>query len=169
MEHELVGENRVPTSDELAYVEEVGFYFEQAGLPRMAGRILGWLLICDPPHQTAADLAAVLRASKGSISTATRQLVTARLIERLALPGERRDYFRVRPDGWAERMRWSIAALTDFRRLTQRGLDLVGDVDPRRRERLEAIDDFYAWLEREWPALFARWEQEYRARKDGPV
>ncbi len=31
----------------------------------MAGRVIGWLLICDPPAQTFNQLVAVLRASKG--------------------------------------------------------------------------------------------------------
>ncbi|MBA3470937.1 MAG: hypothetical protein H0T53_14985 [Herpetosiphonaceae bacterium] len=56
------------------FVEKVGLLYEQVGLQRMAGRILGWLLICDPPAQSAADLAAALDASKGSISGITRQL-----------------------------------------------------------------------------------------------
>ena len=31
----------------------------------MAGRMWGWLLICEPPEQTAADLAEALQASRG--------------------------------------------------------------------------------------------------------
>ena len=46
--------------DQQHFVEEVGLLFEHAGLPRMAGRILGWLLICDPPHQSPGELAEVL-------------------------------------------------------------------------------------------------------------
>ena len=41
------------------FVEEAGIVFEQTGLPRMAGRIFGWLLICDPPHQSTDQLAEV--------------------------------------------------------------------------------------------------------------
>lgn len=152
-----------PSPDELAFVEEVGLFLEEGGRPRMAGRVVGWLLICDPPEQSAADLAAVLRASKGSISTATRLLVQARLIDRVALPGERRDYFRIRPDAWSERLRTAVAALTAFRLLTERGLALLADAPPARRDRLLAVHDFYAWFEREWPALFERWQREHSA------
>ena len=42
--------------EEQRFVEEVGIVFEQTGLPRMAGRILGWLLISDPPHQSTDQL-----------------------------------------------------------------------------------------------------------------
>lgn len=147
---------------ELAYVEEVGLYFEQTGLTRMGGRLIGWLLICDPPEQSAAALAEVLRASKGSISTTSRLLVQARLIERVALPGERRDYFRIRPDAWAERLAAGMAMITTFRQLTDRGLDLVGEEEPRRRDRLEAVHDLYTWLEAEMPAFLDRWWDERR-------
>jgi hypothetical protein len=45
-----------PTAEELAFVEEFGRLLEEEGAPRIAGRILGWLLICEPPHQSFNDL-----------------------------------------------------------------------------------------------------------------
>ena len=38
------------------YIEDVALYWEQHGLPRIAGRIIGLLLVCDPPHRSAAEL-----------------------------------------------------------------------------------------------------------------
>ena len=40
-------ENHLPI-EEIHFIEDIGLYFEQMGLPRMAGRILGALLISDP-------------------------------------------------------------------------------------------------------------------------
>ena len=74
-------------------------------MPRMTGRVLGWLLVCDPVEQTAAELAEALDASKGSISGATGMLVRARLVDRLHIRGERADRFRVRPDAWDDAVR----------------------------------------------------------------
>lgn len=46
------------THDEVAeFVEEFGIGLEASGLPRAAGRILAWLMVCDPPEQSAEDLA----------------------------------------------------------------------------------------------------------------
>jgi MarR family len=149
----------MPTQEELAFVEEVAVLMEGFGLLRMAGRVFGWLTICDPPEQSAADLTQVLQASKGAISGATNLLVQGRLIDRVSLPGHRRDYFRVRPGGMTDRLRAGIAGLTAFREVTERGLVLLPD-DPPRRERLQALHDLYAWLERELPALYERWERE---------
>ena len=87
-------------AEEKQFAEEVGIVFEQTGMPRMAGRILGWLLISDPPHQSMEQLTKALIASKGSISSMTRLLIQLGLIERLSLPGVRHDYFRLRSDAW---------------------------------------------------------------------
>jgi hypothetical protein len=81
------------------------------------------------------------------------------MIDRVSLPGQRRDYFRAKPGGLTERMRAGIAGLTAFRELTERGLALL-PADPARRARLQEVRDLYVFFEQEIPALFARWERE---------
>jgi DNA-binding transcriptional regulator GbsR (MarR family) len=142
------------------FVEEIGVMFEQSGMPRMSGRILGWLLICDPPHQTSDQLAEGLQASKGSISTMTRLLIQVGLVEKIGLPGQRRDYFRIKPGAWSQIMRTSMGQITLFRQLAERGLDLLPDQQSDRRLRLEEMRDLYAFFEREFPVLLEHWEQE---------
>jgi DNA-binding transcriptional regulator GbsR (MarR family) len=157
------------TAAELQYVEEVALGFERQGLFRMAGRVLGWLLICDPPEQTFGQLAEVLQASKGSISAAMKFLVPAGLVERVSRPGERRDYYRCRPGAWADLARDQSRLYDEFRKLAQRGLELLADAPAARRERLQGMHDLYAWLEREMPALWERWrrEQQEKATRGG--
>jgi DNA-binding transcriptional regulator GbsR (MarR family) len=65
-----------------AFVEEMGQYLGSVGMTPMAGRMLAWLLICDPAEQTAADLTESLRASRGAISGSARALETAGFIRR---------------------------------------------------------------------------------------
>ena len=147
----------------LEYVEEFGVLFEQFGLARMVGRVLGVLLISDPPERSAEELAEVLRASRGSISSATRALVQMGLVVRLTKPGERRDYFRVRPGAWRELMRREMEALTTFRRMAERGLGLLSSGSPEARRGLEEMHDFYAYWEREMPSVLERWEKEEKS------
>ena len=45
---------------EKQFIEEVGMVFEQTGLPRMAGRVFGRLLICQPAYQSPSELADAL-------------------------------------------------------------------------------------------------------------
>ncbi len=112
------------------FVEDVGLSFEMVGLPRMAGRIFGWLLISDPVHQSPGELAKVLQASKGSISTMTRLLLQIGLIERISLPGQRRDYFRIKPNAWSELTEQRMVQITAFRQLAERGLELMKGKSP---------------------------------------
>jgi DNA-binding transcriptional regulator GbsR (MarR family) len=147
-------------SRERRFVEEVGLFFEQRGLPRMAGRILGWLLICDPPHQSASELADALLASKGSISSMTRMLIRLGIIERTGLPGQRRDYFLIKPDAWNTVMKESLTRMSEFRSLLEQGLEMLEGMDPQIKQRLEGMRALYMFWEREWLAVLERWEQE---------
>ena len=153
-------EDKIQT-DEKQYAEEVGIVFEQTGMPRMAGRILGWLLISDPPHQSTEQITRALQASKGSISTMTRLLIQLGLIERLSLPGVRRDYFRLRADAWQHMIgRGLTGEITMVRQIAERGLELLGSKTSTARKWLEEMLDIYTFLEQEFPALLERWEKE---------
>lgn len=84
----------------VSFADEIGLFYEDIGLPRAWGRVLGWLLVCEPDSQSAEDLAAVLHASRGSISMATRTLIHMGSVERHTKPGDRRTYYRIRPGTW---------------------------------------------------------------------
>lgn len=158
-------------AEEKRFVEEVGLIFEQTGMPRMAGRILGRLLISEPPHQSTVQLTEALMASKGSLSTMTRLLIQIGLIERLTLPGIRHAYFRIRPDAWQYMIRRGLEEeVRIVRQLAEHGLELLADKPPLTRKWLEEMRDVYTFLEREFPALLERWEQERKQKQtDGDV
>jgi hypothetical protein len=141
------------------FVEELGMQFElEAGAPRMVGRVLGWLLVCEPPEQSAAELAEFLQASKGSISTATRVLLRMGLIERARVRGERFDRFRALPEAWDDHI-WRDDQFTAPRRVLRVGLDALADEPVARSSRLQELDAIYAWWERRLPGL----REEYLA------
>jgi len=146
----------------------VGLFFERAGSTRMMGRILGWLLIATPPLQTAENLADVLQVSRGAISTTMRQLVDRALVDRVSLPGQRADYYQIRPGAWAEVLQRSVALTTQMRLLAERGLALKQDQPPESRQRLEEMHSMYTFFEERLPQIFAEWEtywQEHRAQR----
>jgi DNA-binding transcriptional regulator GbsR (MarR family) len=151
--------------EERHFVEDFSLYFEQMGYPRMAGRILGWLLICDPPAQSAGELADVLGASKGSLSTMTRLLIQVGLIERAGMPGRRRDYFRIKPGAWPQLIKVQMQSMTGLHQMVERGLVMLTITEgrtPESAQRLQEAHDLYAFLERELPALLQRWQEERR-------
>jgi predicted transcriptional regulator len=151
------------------YVEEFGLLFGQFGLSRMFGRVLSVLMISDPPERSAEELAEELGASRGSISQTTRSLIQMGLVQRWARPGERRDYFRIKPGAWYEIMRREMESLGDFRETAERGLGLLDSNDPDARRSLEEMRDFYAYWENEMPAVLERWEKESRRRDPKPL
>lgn len=148
------------------FVEEAGLVFAALGIPPMAGRIVGWLLACAPPEQTQAQLAAVLQASKGSISTMVQVLLRVGMVRRVKKSGDRREYVEIPADAVAEMMSDSVRKTTTMRRLAESGLDALDGAGPEQRRRLEEMRDLYGFFEREMPAMFDRWRREQaRARK----
>ncbi|MEW6058941.1 MAG: MarR family transcriptional regulator [Actinomycetota bacterium] len=119
----------------------------------MAGRIVGRLLIADPPTQSSAQLMRYLRASKGSISTMTRLLIQLGLLERVGVPGERIDHFRLRPDGWERLMLERARRTTDIGALLDHGLELPVASRPEVRRQMQRVRDFFAFVEQELPIM----------------
>jgi len=149
------------------YVEEVALFFEQGGLPRMAGRIFGWLLVCEPPHQTLDELAAAVRGSKASMSTMTRLLMQLKIAEKVRPPGTRKDAWRIRPDAWSATLEDQARLVAVGRALAERGLELLGGRSANVRARLLGFREGYAWLEREMPRLLARWRRLHSGAAGG--
>ena len=157
------GNSFISTDDSLIhFAEEFGLFYEQYGLPRTSGRILGWLLICDPPQQTMNDLVEALKVSKSSISTASRLLIQAQLIDRISIPGQRRDYYRLSDDAWIHALETRIKATEQTRKLVARGLDLLGEESVERKERLQEMHDFFVFMEETFPVMIADWQARRR-------
>ena len=157
-------EERAAIAEQL-FVERAGVVIEHLGMPRMAGRVLGWLHICEPPHQSPGELVTALQASKASISTTLRLLMQIGLVERVALPGKRRDYFRIREDTWSRTTEERMGMIASMRELAEDGLALRANAGAEATERLREMRDFYAFYERELPMLIERWRQERAQRR----
>ncbi|GAB3987153.1 siderophore transport transcriptional regulator MmpR5 [Actinoallomurus acanthiterrae] len=130
----------------LEWVERVAmFCADEYGVPPIAGRVLGWLMICDPPEQSAGQIAAAIGASRASLATNMRMLTDAKFVRRRTRPGERTQYYRVDDDAWETVIRRRIAGLTAFRDIAADGMELAG-ADSARAARLRAAHDVYDWM-----------------------
>lgn len=118
------------------WAEAFALILERGGLPRMAGRVFAHLLVADPPERSAAQLAADIRASRGSISTMTRLLVGAGLIERRRRPGVRFDEYRVAPQAAESLVDAQLAWVRRLNQTATAGLPLIADRAPGAGERL---------------------------------
>lgn len=148
----------------VSFADEIGLLYEDLGQPRIRGRVLGWLLVCDPDYQSAEDLATVLRVSRGSISTTIRLLVRAGLVERQTIRGNRRTYYRIRPDSWTAVFEERTQTAKRMRELAERGLELLDGEPAERQRRMEELHDLTTFYEREAPAVLARWREQRQNR-----
>ena len=84
------------------FIEKFCMVAEQDGFPRIAGRIMGFLMINEGPY-TLDEMADELQISKTSASTNARLLEQHGVIEKVVKSGDRRDFYRLADDHW-ERM-----------------------------------------------------------------
>ena len=148
------------TPGESQFVEEMGQFLAGLGMTPMAGRMWGWLLICDPPEQTAAEIAEALHASRGAISGTARLLATSGLIRRSTRRGDRREYFSAPPEGLDSLLGSAAAIYRQMRGIAERGLAAIADRPKASRARLQEFHDVMAFVEREVPAVIGRFMRE---------
>jgi DNA-binding transcriptional regulator GbsR (MarR family) len=148
------------TPGESEFVEEMGQFLASLGMTPMAGRMWGWLLICEPPEQTAAEVAEALHASRGAISGTARLLANAGLVRRTTRRGDRREYFSA-PAEALDAMLMSAASLyRQMRRIAERGLAAIEDRPAESKARLEEFRDVMGFVEVEVPRVIARFLAE---------
>jgi DNA-binding transcriptional regulator GbsR (MarR family) len=90
--------------EEKHFIEDIGLFFEQMGMPRMAGRILGSCSSRTHPTNRSPSWLEKLQASKSSISIMA-PAGGERLIEKAPSALPRRDYYRFKTGGWLIYMR----------------------------------------------------------------
>jgi hypothetical protein len=131
--------------EERPFADEMGMVLSGMGLPAAFGKLMGWLLICDPPQQTSTQLVEALGLSKGSGSTGMRALEQLGMVRRVPVRGRGHAY-EMLPD--------ALVRTVDARRLymvihdvMQRGIDVLGgDEHLPRVQRLRVTRDFYAFV-----------------------
>ena len=159
------------TEAELSFADQVGRLFAKSwGLPPVAGRVVGWMMICDPPEQTAADIAEALQASRSAISTVLPILETWGFVRRKRVPGERADRVSFNPS-FAEQSIESTTEYAAMLALAQTGLRMLDDAPPGRRDRLLELAAFSGFLLERMPDLAVEWRErrdELRASGELP-
>ena len=146
---------------DLAFADEVGRYFARTyQMPPIAGSVLGWLLVCDPPQQTAAELSEALRASRSAIGSAISALEGQAFVRRSRVPGERAERIALNPGVWAHSL--EVQEYAELGALFHRGLEGLGDAPVSRRARLLEAAAFFDFVRERMPTF----AEEWRARRD---
>jgi DNA-binding transcriptional regulator GbsR (MarR family) len=131
----------------------------------MAGRVLGALLLAEPPEMSSSELAEFLGVSAASVSVATRELIRPGLAARVQVAGQRQDYFRATMGAnISQFMRSRIELNRRWAHLMRQGEHLAEHKDPGIRRQLEEIRAFYEFIDAEQTDIVERWEQQ-RAKR----
>jgi len=138
------------------FIERMALALEADGLPRIAGRIFGLLLVSED-CRSLDQLAAELHVSKASVSTNARLLEQRGVLERNSRPSDRRDYYRIPPDLFSHTM---AQRLQRWQRFHEAIGDARTSVPIRSRkvlERLEEYDSAYTFLSQAIRDALAHW------------
>ncbi|HWI22672.1 MAG TPA: hypothetical protein VNT22_08670 [Baekduia sp.] len=127
----------------------------------MAGRVAGWLLVCDPPQQTAAEIAEALQASRGAVGTAVTMLDSWGIIHRSRPPGERSERIAIDP---AFAMFGQVSEHEALARLARQGLNALSDTPRTRQARLFELVTRAEFLVERLPQLIAELEAHSAVR-----
>jgi predicted transcriptional regulator len=146
---------------ERRFVEALGLFFEDVGISRIGGRLLGLLLIAEQPLSLDA-IARTLGVSRASVSTNGRLLLSAGLIERVSMPGDRRDYYCFATHGWEPAILSGIRRSQTFRHLAMQALPAIEPDNTAAQARLREALDFYGFFEEELAGMLERWRTRPR-------
>jgi DNA-binding transcriptional regulator GbsR (MarR family) len=147
------------------FADKLGRFFEKYGLPRMAGRVMGYLVTCAPAEQTFDDIVAAVAASRSSVSVATQLLLRLELIERFGVPDDRRDRYRLRDEAWTSMLRQDIASALELKQLAESGLHALKGAPRAQTARLRHMREFYTFLGESLVPLLAAWERQLKSTR----
>lgn len=148
-------------TDRHNFIERMGLITESDGLSRIAGRLFGALLLADEPRSLDA-LAEQLDVSKASVSTEARRLVERGVAERIGKTGDRRDYYALTPDFFAQIVRFRLNRWSGLHRLI-RDMEAQSAGEPRVvRDRFAYIDDVHGFVLSRVEDALAEWADRVR-------
>ena len=152
---------------EVEFIERFGLMSEEDGLPRIAGRIYGLLLLCGGPL-TLDDIAERLQVSKTSVSTNTRLLDRLGAVERTSKPGDRRAFYRISPEAVGGHFDRIKERMNEVLRILEETIPRLDEEKCEARQRLAMMRDWHLFLLREMDDLVQRWKQERQQEGSEP-
>lgn len=154
----------MPTDSEITFADHAGrLYARRYGFAPMAGRVLGYLMICEPREQSIGELADALLASRSAITGALSFIENLGYLRRSRTAGERMD--RVRIDFGAGEQGFDVSEYQEQADLAREGLAILAGAPVERRAVLLAYAAFADFLVERLPVL----RQEWLAHRDALV
>lgn len=141
-----------------AFIERMGLVSETYGLPRIAGRMIGFFLM-DGRCRSLDELSELLDVSKASVSTNARILESAGLLERRTSTKDRRDYYQLGDRPWENMFAIARKRLVELGSVVGQQLDTLPPELENARDRLESWQEFHAFMVEDLDRKIDHWKQ----------
>ena len=124
------------------FIERMGLNAQSDGMPRIAGRLFGYFIIHGGPV-SFAQLAEELKVSRGSVSTNARMLESIGFIEKVAMPGDRQDYYRLSQAPYVRMIDGVLARMKRMQFIVEQADNSIPDTMQETKQRLLEMKRFY--------------------------
>jgi len=160
-----------PLSAAEDFIEQMGLITQADGGTRIAGRIMGLLIVAGRPF-SLAEMADRLEISKASASTNARLLANAGVIRQTGRTGDRRDYYELGEDPYPRMMETITARMRKVANLVFEAEARFTDDSDGARTRVRQLAQFYAqsadfmaeWSKRSLPTTNASPDDGQRSK-----
>jgi DNA-binding transcriptional regulator GbsR (MarR family) len=149
-----------PTVDEI--IEKWGVYYKRTGHQPMMGRLMAYLMVVDPPHQTFEEITSSLRSSKSSVSNTLTLMTQLGLVDYVRFPGNRKRYFRLNPNVWNRFFDSTLKEIRGFKGLISEVMSARTDKHPAMTREIYNLVKLLDVFETELPNLLEKWKQQIR-------
>ena len=146
------------------YVERCAALLTGAGFPRMPARVLMTLTAAET-GLTAAELADRLDASAAAISGAVRYLQTVAMLNRVSIPGSRRDLYVLPHNAWYAASMAEGRIFDAMVTMSEAAVDAVGGAESDAGQRVQEMADFMRFIQRRLPELLGEWDEFVREQR----
>ncbi len=142
-------------------VEKCGVFLEKAAdCQPVSARIIGYLLISDPPYKTFNEILDYLKVSKSSVSQSLKLLISQDYVDYITLPNDRKRYFRLTVNSWFDILKKKLAMASQLKLIFQEILKNRSDKYPEYNKQIEKVIGFFEIFEKEIPILFNKLEKK---------
>ncbi|MFA5806214.1 MAG: helix-turn-helix domain-containing protein [Melioribacteraceae bacterium] len=142
-------------------VEKFGVFIEKvANFQPVSARVVGYLLISEPPYKTFNEILDYLKVSKSSISQALNLLISQDFVDYITLPNDRKRYFRLNVDSWFNILKKKMGMASHLKLIFQEILKHRSDKYPEFNRNIETMIVFFEIFEKEIPLIFKKLEKK---------
>ena len=141
--------------------------YQNLGHSSLMGKIVA-LLLTSPKPLSLDEISENLQMSKGPISQISRKLKDHRLIERVWVPGERKDYYQAVPDifgqafrNYASSMKRNLAIAEHFTSVLEQ-MDSADEQIQHFANRMHEMGVFYKAMNEQNKVFLEEWENSIK-------